>query len=79
MLGYRGHLLTKARRYSIAFASLREARREYARQERHEYLAAFGLLDADAPDVSETVVIGEWSYAGREVRSTPRPRVGGAP
>ena len=79
MLGYRGHFLTKARRYSITFASLREARREYARQERHEYLAAFGLLDADAPDVSETVVIGEWSYAGREVRATPRPQLGGAP
>jgi hypothetical protein len=79
MLGFRGHFLTKARRYSITFASLREARREYARQERQEYLAAFGLLDPGTPDVSETVVIGEWSYAGREARSTPRPRLGTTP
>ena len=79
MLGYRGHFLTKARRYSITFASLRDARREYARQERHEYLAAFDLLDAEAPGVSDTVVIGEWSYAGREIRATPRPRLRSTP
>jgi hypothetical protein len=71
MLGFRGHFLTKARSYSITFASLREARREHARQERHEYLAAFGLLEPDAADVSETVVIGDWSYAGRELRPVP--------
>ena len=79
MLGFRGHFLTKARRYSITFATLREARREHARQERNEYLVAFGLLEPDAPDVSETVVIGEWSYAGREIRSSARTQSGGAP
>ena len=79
MLGFRGHFLTKARRYSVTFAALRETRREHARQERHEYLAAFGLLDVDAPDVTETAVVGEWSYAGREVRSTPQPQLRGTP
>jgi hypothetical protein len=79
MLGFRGHFLTKARSYSITFASLREARREHARQERHVYLAAFGLLEQDALDVSETVVIGEWSYAGREARSMRTLRQRDAP
>jgi len=63
MLGFRGHFLTKARRYSTTFAVLREARREHARAETREYLAAFGLLDEEE-DI-ETLVVGSWSYAGR--------------
>ena len=76
MLGFRGHFLSKARRYSITFAALRDARREHARQERHEYLAAFGLLDPGTPVVSETVLIGEWAYVGREVRASTRTALG---
>jgi hypothetical protein len=68
MLGFRGHFLTKARRYSTTFAVLREARREHVRTETSEYLAAFGLLDEDQD--TETFVVGSWSYAGRGLNST---------
>jgi hypothetical protein len=72
MLGFRGHFLTKARRYSTTFGVLRDARREHARAETREYLAAFGLLhhDPDGQD-TETLVVASWAYAGRG--STTRP------
>ena len=66
MLGFRGHFLSKARRYSVTFALLRGARREHARQERADYLAAFGLLD-DTAISAETIVVGSWAYAGRAI------------
>jgi Replication initiator protein, pSAM2 len=34
-LGYRGHFLTKSRRYSVTFTALRRARTEYRRAQRH--------------------------------------------
>ncbi len=73
MLGFRGHFLTKARRYSTTLTALREARREHARTETREYLAAFGLLDDDPAVSTQTIIIGSWSYAGRAPRTTPVP------
>jgi hypothetical protein len=35
MLGYRGHFLTKSRRYSVTFGQLRTARLTHRRQQRH--------------------------------------------
>ncbi|HEX2319300.1 MAG TPA: replication initiator, partial [Streptosporangiaceae bacterium] len=35
MLGYRGHFLTKSRRYSVTFTQLRQARISHRRTERH--------------------------------------------
>lgn len=73
MLGFRGHFLTKARRYSTTFTLLRKARREHARTETREYLAAFGLLDEDPAVSTETIIIGSCSYAGRAPRTNPVP------
>ena len=78
MLGFRGHFLTKARSYSTTFAVLREARREHARQETRDYLQAFGLLDVDTDDDTETLVIGSWSYAGRSIKLAPAKSGGGS-
>jgi hypothetical protein len=71
MLGFRGHLATKSRRYSITMRALRRARRraqaliaESRASGRSLDLAA---LEADllADDEDETtLVIGEWTYAG---------------
>ncbi len=37
LLGFGGHFLTKARRYSTTFAALRAARANYRRDELHEH------------------------------------------
>jgi hypothetical protein len=50
MLGFGGHFLTKARRYSVTFGLLRDTRATYRRTE-----------DDDA---SDTVTVGVLSYAG---------------
>ncbi|MEE1941679.1 replication initiator protein RepSA [Streptomyces sp. TRM 70361] len=60
MLGFRGHFLTKSRRYSSTFAERRQVRADFrARQERRER----GLpedLDGDG----STLVLAHWTYAG---------------
>ena len=77
MLGFRGHFLTKARRYSTTFATLRQARREHARAETREYLAAFGLLSVgvDEDEDADTLVISSWHYVGRAPHRSPAPTV----
>ncbi|HEX4811989.1 MAG TPA: replication initiator [Nonomuraea sp.] len=75
MLGFGGHFLTKARRYSITFGSIREQRAAYRRAhalnrgqpgpEGHPETARFqrqAVLDAKTEET--TLVIGFLTYAG---------------
>ncbi|NJQ03553.1 replication initiation protein [Streptomyces sp. PLAI1-29] len=61
MLGFRGHFLTKSRRYSSTFGERRQVRADFrARQERR----ASGLPeDLGGPDGS-ALVLAHWTYAG---------------
>jgi hypothetical protein len=63
MLGFGGHFLTKARRYSVTFASLRQARISYRRHQETgpDYLTPERQDDVD---VQTTVVITSLSFAG---------------
>ena len=75
MLGFRGHFSTKSRTYSITLGSLRADRAAHQR----EYAIAAGLQ----PDLdpSTTLVVTDWSYAGRgdpPYADLPLPR-GGPP
>jgi hypothetical protein len=62
MLGYRGHFLTKSRRYSVTFAALRQARITHRRQQRHPD----GEKDPWGRDLDERTVLlmTTWRYAG---------------
>ena len=64
LLGYRGHFLTKSRRYSTSFRALRAARRAWVAHRRH---GPGVRLDRDGrllpPDGS--VLAGVWEYRGR--------------
>ncbi|WP_438819023.1 replication initiator protein RepSA [Streptomyces hilarionis] len=61
MLGFRGHFLTKSRRYSSTFAERRQVRADFrARQERRER----GLSEALDDSEGSTLVLAHWSYAG---------------
>jgi hypothetical protein len=59
MLGFRGHFLTKARRYSVTFGELRSARAQYRAE-----LAAIAQGDRSIPDDSSTVAIRRFTFAG---------------
>jgi hypothetical protein len=61
-LGYRGHFLTKSRRYSVTFTALRRARIDYRRAQRHPA----GQLDPWGRPLDEHTVltVGTWIYAG---------------
>jgi hypothetical protein len=65
-LGYRGHPITKTRRYSVTFGQLRRARRLHRRQPRLAPDADVREIPAGVdPDDNDTVaVIREWAYAG---------------
>jgi hypothetical protein len=62
MLGYRGHFLTKSRRYSVTFTALRQARITHRRQQRHPD----GEKDPWGRDLDERTVLlmTTWRYAG---------------
>ena len=62
MLGYRGHFLTKSRRYSVTFAQLRDARVAYSRSQR----CPDGEKDPWGRDLDDHVVLiaSVWQYAG---------------
>ncbi|HEX2323003.1 MAG TPA: replication initiator, partial [Streptosporangiaceae bacterium] len=62
MLGYRGHFLTKSRRYSVTFTQLRQARISHRRTERHPD----GQKDPWGRDLDDRIVliISAWQYAG---------------
>jgi len=61
-LGYRGHFLTKSRRYSVTFTALRRARIDYRRAQRHPG----GELDPWGRPLDERIVltVSTWMYAG---------------
>ena len=58
--GFRGHFLTKSRRYSTTFAALRV--------ERQPWRIAQGQPDADVPD-PEKIEIREWTFEGSGYRT----------
>jgi hypothetical protein len=62
MLGYRGHFLTKSRRYSVTFTQLRQARITHRRQQRHPG----GEKDPWGRDLDERTVLlaASWRCAG---------------
>jgi hypothetical protein len=68
MLGYRGHFLTKSRRYSVTFGQLRTARMAHRSQQRHPD----GGKDPWGRDLDEhtVLVISAWQYAGTGHAST---------
>jgi hypothetical protein len=63
MLGFGGHFLTKARRYSVTFTALRQARITYRRHQ--ETGPDYTPLDRqDSLDAETTIVLTRLSYAG---------------
>jgi hypothetical protein len=63
MLGFGGHFLTKARRYSVRFADLRYARIRYRRNQ--DTGPEHGpIRTADHTDDETTLIVGTFSYAG---------------
>jgi hypothetical protein len=65
MLGFRGHLATKSRRYSVTLGRLRQARRDYTRRAHlpaRDIAAEWADRDQDLEDT--TLVIGSWRFAG---------------
>ncbi|KAB1102663.1 MULTISPECIES: replication initiator [Micromonospora] len=65
MLGYGGHFLTKARRYSVTFRLLRDTRVAFRRHEHqdHEHPAASGP-PVDHVDEDTTLIVGTLTFAG---------------
>ena len=65
MLGFRGHLATKSRRYSVTLGRLRQARRDYTRRTQpHCGDEPAGWADQDQDHVETTLVVGSWRFAG---------------
>jgi len=66
-LGYRGHPVTKSRRYSVTFGALRRARRLWRKRASGLDPGAVvrDLPADDDPDADQTViVVSEWTFAG---------------
>ena len=69
MLGFGGHFLTKARRYSVRFADLRQARIRYRRGQ--DTGPEHGpIRTADHTDDETILIVGTFSYAGTGWRTT---------
>jgi hypothetical protein len=67
MLGFRGHLATKSRRYSVTLGRLRQARRDYSRRRQLVTAAdrpAIAGDDEDDTACGTTLVVGLWRFAG---------------
>jgi hypothetical protein len=67
-LGYRGHVLTKTRRYSTTFGALRQARRDWRRTRHqtddHGQARELDRHDDPAGDEADIVVERSWRYVG---------------
>ncbi len=61
MLGFRGHFLTKARRYSVTFGALRTSR---VRFKMKLAFIARALAGETVFDPDSTLVIGGFAFAG---------------
>jgi hypothetical protein len=69
MLGFGGHFLTKARRYSIRFRDLRQARITYRRSQDNG--PEHGPIRAtDHADEETVLIVGTLSYAGAGWKTT---------
>jgi Replication initiator protein, pSAM2 len=66
MLGYGGHFLTKARRYSVTFRLLRDTRISFRRTvEQHQAAADPGIIRAvEHLDDETTLIVGALTFAG---------------
>ena len=65
MLGFRGHLATKSRRYSTTLGRLRQARRDYTRRSQlRTDRAVDEWADQDQELEDITLVVGSWRFAG---------------
>ena len=62
MLGFRGHFLTKSRRYSLTFTAIRGHRHQW---QRHQALTALGT----DPEQDTVLVINDWRYDHTGYRS----------
>ena len=63
MLGFGGHFLTKARRYSVTFQLLRDARVTYRRSEDQDQGAGEPIQAVDHLD-DTTLIVGTLTFAG---------------
>ncbi|MER7893572.1 replication initiator [Micromonospora sp. NPDC094482] len=63
MLGFGGHFLTKARRYSVTFQLLRDTRVTYRRNEEHDQGAGHAVKAVDHLD-DTTLIVGTLTFAG---------------
>ena len=69
MLGFGGHFLTKARRYSIRFADLRQARISYRRGQ--DTGPDHGpIRTAEHTDEETVLIVGTFTYAGTGWKTT---------
>jgi hypothetical protein len=64
MLGFGGHFLTKARRYSVTFKILRDARAAWRRNDDQADTTDSTILTADHLDEETTLVVGGLIFAG---------------
>ncbi|PZG12396.1 plasmid replication initiator protein, partial [Micromonospora craterilacus] len=66
MLGFGGHFLTKARRYSVTFQLLRDTRVSFRRHEHHDQADehAGTLRAVDHLDDDTTLIVGTLTFAG---------------
>jgi hypothetical protein len=66
MLGFRGHLATKSRRYSTTLGRLRRARRDYSRRCQVVTAVDRPAVAGEDRDGEEetTLVVGSWRFAG---------------
>ena len=63
MLGFGGHFLTKARRYSVTFTALRQARVAYRRH--HDTGPDYAPIECqEEVDTESTAIVVRLSYAG---------------
>ncbi|GAA0802037.1 replication initiator [Spirilliplanes yamanashiensis] len=64
MLGYGGHFLTKARRYSVTFKILRDTRVDFRRQQERTDETAGVVRSVDHLDAETTLIVGTLTFAG---------------
>jgi hypothetical protein len=79
MLGFRGHFLTKSRRYSTTFTALRQQRRTWRLVEDLAQLGrnTDGMNDIP-PDPDSVVVINDWRLVGIGHRNDAERELAGA-
>ena len=76
MLGFRGHFLTKARRYSVTFGELRSARMRYRAE---LALIARGDADDSLRNRPSALVVRRFTFAGAARAVVSPHETGGRP